>query len=543
MPRKDKCFSKCRKRPKTDCDPPECRYTNGSKYHYCRLSFTHKMNKDCVPELRQPKHTKRNATAKIHRSPKSAEYKTPESAEYKTPVMDLNPSKSAIADFRKKYLKNAATRKIGKFLRKHDPRVRSKFLQSVCSDAGVCIAFGTHAAAIRKHFDDFDNFALLSLPAKRIGAVSANGFVKELTYTHRGYVANAILKSSAAKTADNLLYEALVGFQLNKYSTRFPSFLETYGLYQYNLDGVAYKKCETEQNTLPAILSAGLTRIASKKTDITQGLIQEACANPVSMAVLIQHLKGAQTLNDKFTDKEFILYDLHYVLFQVYMTLGSLSNVFTHYDLHLANVLLYEPVKDHCIEYHYHIDGEEIVFKSPYIAKIIDYGRCYFKEFGDTSITGNSKYFYFELCKTCTPKCGSTSGFNWLRYVPSEMHNRDYTCSQVNNPSHDLRLLYLVDYVINHLGYASIAPRLMAELKKVEYGKGVGSVYHGTAPNPASGLPGKINNVKDAFNVLTDIVKSASMSAMNLVYYHGMPVLGKLHVYGDGRTPMRFVPS
>jgi hypothetical protein len=91
--------------------------------------------------------------------------------------MDLRPAKEDVAAFRDKYIKNAATRKIGKFLRITDPRVRSKFLQSVCSDAGVCIAFGTNAAAIRKHFDDFDNFNLLSKPANRIVSVSSNGFV------------------------------------------------------------------------------------------------------------------------------------------------------------------------------------------------------------------------------------------------------------------------------------------------------------------------------------------------------------------------------
>ena len=533
MPRKDKCFSTCRKRPKTDCDPPECRYTNGNKYSYCRLSFTHKMNKDCVPELRNRK----NNTAKRGRTPRTAKFES----KPKSQVMDLHPSKSAIAEFREKYAKKEATRKIGRFLRKHDPRVRSKFLQSVCSDAGVCIAFGKHAAAIRKHFDNFDNFALLDSPAKTIGAVSSNGFVKELTYKHRGYVANAILKSSVARMADNLLYEALVGFQLNKYSARFPSFLETYGLYEYARDGIAYNECKTHVNTSSDILNRGLFSFAKSKTQITRNKMYDACHDPVSMAVLIQHLKEAKTLSEKMRSARFNKEDLHYVLFQVYMTLASLSSVFTHYDLHWNNVLVYEPVKGKYIEYHYNIDGEEIVFKSPYIAKIIDYGRCYFNDLSDKSPVGNSKAFYEQMCKVCAD-CGVSDGFYFMKHDPAELHQKYHICSQINNPSHDLRLLHFIGDIADSKPDIMQLVRYM--LKKVVYGIDVADVDFGTAPNPTSGLPSKINNVKDAFEALTNILKTNVCGLRNeLAYSAKDDKLGELHVYNDGRTPMRFVQA
>ena len=122
MPRKNKCFSTCRKRPKSDCDPPECHYTNGNKYKYCRLSFTRKMNADCISVPRNQK----SSTVRSIPRPRSREVPK---------TMDLSPDKSKITAFRTKYLKKTATRKIGRFLRKTDPRVRTKFLQSVCSDA------------------------------------------------------------------------------------------------------------------------------------------------------------------------------------------------------------------------------------------------------------------------------------------------------------------------------------------------------------------------------------------------------------------------
>lgn len=64
MPRKGKCFSTCRTRPKTECVPPECHYTNGKKYKYCRLAFTRKMGPDCKPVLRIPKHSIRSNSKK-----------------------------------------------------------------------------------------------------------------------------------------------------------------------------------------------------------------------------------------------------------------------------------------------------------------------------------------------------------------------------------------------------------------------------------------------------------------------------------------------
>ena len=553
MPRKGKCFSTCRKRPKSECDHPECHYTNGNKYKYCRLSFTRKMNEDCVPVLRKPnsftkKHRKHGSLRKQKKSQlslslsrKYEEYETPPEKQ----ILELHPTKEEIAAFRDKYVKRAATRKIGKFLRRTDPRVRSKFLQSVCSDAGVCIAFGTNAAAIRKHFDNFNNFDLLSKHAVQIGSVSANGFVKELTYQHRGYMANAVLKSSAHFNADNLLYEALVGFFLNKMSERYPTFVETYGLYQYKADGLAYDACKNNKLTDPNILSDGLSRIAKSAKDISNPTVKASCLGPTSMAVLIQHLKSAKTLYQMLQNSRFVKYDLFYVLFQVYMTLASLSDVFTHYDLHRENVLVYEPVVGKHIEYHYHeplkaLTGKSdvIIFKSKYIAKIIDYGRCYFNDKERTGNTSDSKTFHDDLvCKECKPRCGSGRGYGWLEYVPTQMKKYHFISSQRSNPSHDLRLLYNIGTKVNGLENS-----MQMLISRVVYGKGVlakDSNVYGTEPMPESGLPSKINNVKDAFMFLYALV--IRFKAMNDEYYKESTKLGELHIYED--KPMRWVPA
>ena len=615
MPRKGKCFSTCRKRPKSDCDPPECHYTNGNKYKYCRLAFTRKMNADCVPVLRNPKQKKGNIVIdddidtspksltarspprkryvisplsptptfirKLLKKPKSPSYApprrrvpkspslsrpvasprvashvaslSPRYEDYGTPrstlartrksvpeTINLHPSKEEVAAFREKYAKKAATRKIGKFLRHRDPRVRSKFLQSVCSDAGVCIAFGTNDSAIRKHFDDFNNFDLLSKPAERIGSVSANGFVKELTYVNRGYTANAVLKSAAYSNADNLLYEAMVGFFLNKMSQRYPSFLETYGLYQYNADGLAYKECKDNKLTDPTVLSVGLKRIAQSSKDISNPTVRNSCLSPISMAVLIQHLKSAKTLNKMCSSRLFVTKDILYVLYQVYMTLASLSTIFTHYDLHRDNVLVYEPVAGSHIEYHYHMGGKETVFRSKYIAKIIDYGRCYYNDTSSTSNTSESKSFYDKLvCKECKPRCGTGRGYEWMSYKANQMKRASFICSQRVNPSHDLRLLYSIGNKV-----VGMDSNLQTFMSRVVYGRGVakGNEMYGTEPRTDSGYPMRIHNVNDAFTWLQELVNNPQSEVQNEIDYRKSTLLGELHIYG-GDKPMRWVPS
>ena len=159
MPRKGKCFSTCRKLSKPDCEKPECHYTNGNKYKYCRLAFTRKMGPDCVPELKISVAKNKRNTKKT-RSPDSIAFNPDDHPNPSSPPesIDLRPRVSEIEAFRAKYAKKVATRKIGKFLRRADPRIRTKFLKSVCSDAGVCIAFGREAATIKTHFANFANF-------------------------------------------------------------------------------------------------------------------------------------------------------------------------------------------------------------------------------------------------------------------------------------------------------------------------------------------------------------------------------------------------
>jgi hypothetical protein len=257
---------------------------------------------------------------------------------------------------------------------------------------------------------------------------------------------------------------------------------------------------------------------------------QIACQQSNLCAVLIQHIKEAPTLFDKIKQSPtFAANDLAYVLFQIYMPLAYMRHEFTHYDLHSNNALVYKPVKGAYIQYHYHMEGDNVVsFKSAYLAKIIDYGRCYFDDAENKDVTGNSKRIYEEVCqeKACKD-CGIVYGFSWLKPL-STKNPGNYICSQIPNMSHDLRLLTSLPASLRRTN-----PSLYAILQQVVY-----KLEYGTPVLESSGLSAnKIHNVMDACLALQRHM--VGNVEKNEADYQGKPKLGDMHVYWDG-TPIRY---
>jgi hypothetical protein len=350
--------------------------------------------------------------------------------------------------------------------------------------------------------------------------------VKELTYKKEGYVANAILKCSVRAKADNLVYEGLVGMFLNKFSKRIPTFLKTYGIYEY-----ADKTFYEEMLTNKTVDEKELTNDKLKKLDLTNEInFRNACDNSQYLAVLIQYLKGVTSLRNNFkSDEKFRNYDLTGVLFQVYYTLSVLQDDFTHYDLHAENVLLYEPVKGSFIEYHYHLYDGIVSFKSSYIAKIIDYGRSYFK--------GDTRYSSKKILDKVNDDCLNPQyeGFQWL-IVDSNQRN-SYISSKINNHSHDLRLLnYLKEKNL------PVPSEISDMLSKVVFDD-----PNGTQPrdytNNYTDCKRKICDVTDAYLALRNILKTPDYQVRNDVFYRTSKKLGDLHIYMEGEKEMEYFPT
>ena len=515
---KSRCVSGCKGLDTEICEKaPRCSYANGEKRQFCRLARTFKMNKsDC--------------------------------------------------GVRRKTNKNQKVVTIQKFMKKTRYKRRAEFLKAICSDSGFCYALGNNRTKIFDFFNGFVNFEFVKPPIVAIGNPSANGFVKSIQYEKLGYSANAVLKSSTKPTADNLAYEFLVGMFLNRMGNRFPCFVQTYGLYYYESEQAWQHARDTKRMTTN-ILKDSLQlylRLNKYNQDIKTVINEDACNNSKYAAVLIQHFNNVKTFGDllhsasRYSDTwcSFTLKDLPYILYQIYMPLAAMTKVFTHYDLHHGNVLLYEPAPGKYIQYHYHNGSETVTFKSKYMAKIIDYGRAFYKdnEVKNVSSTDVLKTVCMvDECNQQNEECGDMSGFGYLSNLlqPSTY----FMSSSEYNPSADLRFLYLVKKAFGTYGTSAgrgdCGP---ADLEieaftpidqlfdKVDYGIGlkIGQTKYGTRPVKNSGLPDYIENVEDAEEVLRDmLIGNSALRAFNEIAYENMEKICDIHIYADGVTNMR----
>jgi len=534
MPRKNKCISGCKGFPVSTCDgAPRCSYINGKTYKYCRLSYKYKMGK--YPKCNVTRRIKK-ADARVHAKTRIAEF-------IRNKTRRTKKSKSSS--------KKTVQTRLARFIYKNKDNIRTNYLKFVCADSGVCMAFGTDRRKILNFFGGFNRFDYVVAPIKMIGNPSENGFIRELRYEKSGYRANAILKSAKNYAADNLAYEYIVGQFINEQCKSFPCFIETYGMYYYKNASNWTKFLNKDDNLTES-------NILNTSLDFERNIYNYAkmCQKSKYAAILIEHLSGVKSLGDlmKKTSMNYnskmniILDELVYLLYQVYMPLSQLYDVFTHYDLHLDNVLIYEPIKGKYIEYHYHLpDGTLVSFKSPYIAKIIDYGRSFY-EYYTASSKPNSTEIYSNLCKEykCSTKhtnCGSEFGFGWMS--PTLSKDNYFISSTLSNPSHDLRLLYVL--YNDHIKKAINMPKnIMDMFKKVQYGIGIrNSKYkiYGTKENMTKGYPRKINNVTDAEMAIRDVIMSPDIRLKNDRKY-GDPTkkIGEMHIYSDGR-PMVFLSA
>jgi hypothetical protein len=258
--------------------------------------------------------------------------------------------------------------------------------------------------------------------------------------------------------------------------------------------------------------------------------VKAACNDNESklLAILIQYIKNAKTIYDMYSNNTlFVNEHLVNVLFQIYMPLAHLINKFTHYDLNYENVLIYKPIENGIIEYIYHLDkNETVTFNSPYIVKIIDYGRCYFNDGGDES-SENVKRLVSNVCN------GNNLGFKYLFYSPSISDSKsNFITSSIYNQSHDLRLLHMLK-----LKNINVPTDILNIYNKLKYAN-----FYGTPPME-SGYPTSLNNCHDAYLFLKDIINNPSYQTTNSIFDRDMFIkIGELHIYADG-NPVKFIKT
>jgi predicted DNA-binding ribbon-helix-helix protein len=474
-------------------------------------------------------------------------------------------------DTRSQFSPSANTSEILEKYKTNIPKKRAISLKSICPDAGFCMDIGKQSERIKKHFDGFVNFKYAVSPVKNIGEKSVNGFVKEITYEREGYKANAILKSPTTDSSDNLIYEYLVGQYINKKFLIFPCFVETYGWYKYKSRRIKNEIKTTEYVTIENLKDSfefeedviseyktiaeercyqnkKISRKDDRECSETEFLLKIACKYSTQISILTQHINNAKNLTSmlrlKCLDINFSYNDLINVLYQIYMPLASLSETLTHYDLHTNNVLIYEPVPGKYIDYRYMLnDGSIVEFKCRYIAKIIDYGRCFFKDDSNPEILGSSELIYNAICENIpecdgdmdtTQNCGEEWGFETFN---KDAYPEYYINTTVRNTSHDLLLLYQVKKMCRH--HPVTNPLLQTIFDKLHYGEEeeFGSVEKNNVSPLIDELPEEINNVMDAHNALKkQVMEQKSKNDLYDLYYNKLTSLGVLTIYQNGGT-------
>ena len=394
----------------------------------------------------------------------------------------------------------------------------SNVLSSVCKGSkDNCIALGTYDLMIYNFFNNFADFSLIvTQNTKRIGSPSNNGFIWSVPFEKDGYTAYTVLKCSDSYKADNLYYEYYVGKNfINKYTKKFPCFVETYGCYKLLRD----KWTELKRSKQNVSFTTGIEKY-------TGGFVN-SCTNNNLLSVLIQHFDNehfkslSQIVDDEYDN---VKYEIHFLCYQVLFALSTLGNTYTHYDLHDDNVFCYKPYDGNSfIQMNYYLsDGTIESFPTQYIMKIIDYGRNYFNN-GDTN---TSQILQTEICSNalCNPNCGKHNGY-------AVIQGRAFNASvdfydvypDIPNQSHDLRFMSDKSTIKNYIKQVTGCD--------IRY-----KTKYGTPELLTSGLSNhQINNIHDAKTAIEQLIPSDFKAKINKKYDSTWRQVATMNIYQDGR--------
>ena len=353
-----------------------------------------------------------------------------------------------------------------------------------CPDSTQCLLLNHKLRPnIKKLFDNFKTFKSLTKVEDLLTEHGKNASILLLTYAKNNYKTNAIMKLQNSSNSDSLVYEYLMGLEINGYRSRFPNFIETYGLYERDQKFKLYNNVEKFKNKF--------VYNAAREPELIRQFVEERTKN----ALLVESVNKSVTLDKKLTDENFIKNELIYVLFQIYYTLYKLRSEFAHYDLHPGNVLLYEPYK--LTQFVYHIDNKEYAFCSKYVVKMIDYGRCYTKKSPEMLRVEEKQTSLFNL-RDATKASYKTINHSQDLLLLSKINTKTLT---VLNTIRESEISLFLDSVMN--------------------------ITEGVIPYKKSS-GNTINNIDDAYHKLLKIIKQI------IKHSDSCDASADIHIYDDG---------
>jgi len=318
-----------------------------------------------------------------------------------------------------------------------------------------------------------------------------------------------------------LFYEFYVGKKfINTYSHRFPCFLDTYDLYQIK-DLDAWNKIKKFcDGKLKHINIADMIKRIPEYLYNNPSFWGISCSSNKLLCVMIQYVDGVKSFNDVYL-KEYgtISHDLPSLFYQVYYVLSILANLYTHYDLHASNVLLYKPFKGkRYVLMKYHSKSRGLIeFKTEYITKIIDYGRNHF----DNSKTNTEKIIRNHVCTSnnCDPACGYNVGYATIQgNIRHLTRQNSHIFPNKTNISHDLRFINI---------FKNYLEMMCPQLKKIQYEEN-----YGTPEIKAEGTS-RISNVHDAKKELANMLPNWTRTHQHKKYDNTWEQAAEMNVYSD----------
>ncbi len=261
--------------------------------------------------------------------------------------------------------------------------------------------FNNQKNTILEKYNNFTNLNLINNEIERLH-IGGNGTVHNLIFTksinfRRKDKINLIMKTPVDSYKDNNYYEYVAGLCVNNFKTYFPNFVYTFGYGKITPTLKSALELDPYVNINPRIFMNNYTIIDVNEDDtLKYSKINDGCELNGSTSLLIEKIPNSKELwdyifDDEFTEPASINYNLFCVLYQVYLTLNSLSEKFTHYDLHTGNIMISEYDKPIIIKYILK-NGEEIELCTKYIPVIIDYGRCFISCLENDSLINSTNY-------------------------------------------------------------------------------------------------------------------------------------------------------
>ena len=388
---------------------------------------------------------------------------------------------------------------------RNPPARTIEYLRKVCPDSSECIGFGEEITKISSIYGYYNQFKYIQRPHTKLISSGANGMAILLEYERDHYKSYAIMKTSLNQQSDNIFIDIANGYFINSLNLYYPCFMETYGMYRF-------KNADTLHQFQKSVISKDIEQLSRLDfygslipTNYSLDLVSSTCRQPHLSAVLVQYINEPITLY-KFLEKWITHHlvftvELVYILYQVYAVLAEIAYDFTHYDLHMNNILLYKiPQDKYIIMRYYDIMDQVVEFPTQYIVKIIDYGRCF---------TPNMKILYDTICKTdpCTKEdpdknrgCGYGNGYRFRIDSTRETH---FITTDQKNVSHDLRLMHMIRTKYENIirNFKSYLPHPEIEQHVMEIKQLFEDVYYEGYYGTPELLPGMVEDMSKIVNV------------------------------------------